>query len=147
MDEQNEHSKRRDTALKVMRALFCDRDDFSSPGEIRRYLQSQHHDGVEAVLDVMLNRCQELLQDYSYTEGHPYLSRSADTGVDLEALIEPHIFEGPIEEEPALWPLVEHVRKGIKGSRILEHVELLDLPGKSAFVFGKSPSNLNLRDC
>ncbi|KAF2211110.1 hypothetical protein CERZMDRAFT_98842 [Cercospora zeae-maydis SCOH1-5] len=128
-DEQEyDHRLRHETALKVLRALFCDQFEFESPGNIHSHI-SEYQDDHDGLLSDMESWCDELLQQEDLDESQPILRFDADTAKELNDALEPHIFENGTFEQPALWPLIEHVRKGIHGSRILEYTDFLDLPG------------------
>ncbi|GIZ37997.1 hypothetical protein CKM354_000142400 [Cercospora kikuchii] len=127
-EQQHDYRLRHETALKILRALFCDKFEFESPGSIRSHFSAHQADPQQLVGDLE-GWCQELLQKTDLSGTQPALRFDADTAKELNDALEPHTFESGTFDEPALWPLIEHVRKGIHGSRILMYTDFLDLPG------------------
>lgn len=127
-DQRQDYEAQADTALKVLRALFCDQFEFSSPGNIKRTFQ-EHVQDVTAVVDILTKWCITLLEGCHDHTTLPTMRFDADSSVELSEMIQPYIFEQNDLEQPALWPLIDHVRKGILSSPMLEFLNILDLPG------------------
>lgn len=130
-EEEYDYRSQYETAEKVLRALFCDRFDFDSPGKIRAHLSTARENALGSLMlinDLAL-WCNVLLGDCVNHATQPTLRFDADTAAELGELLEPHTFESGNFDQPALWPIIEHVRKGIHGLRILRYVNFLDLPG------------------
>ncbi|PPJ54527.1 hypothetical protein CBER1_02511 [Cercospora berteroae] len=127
-EQQHDYRLRHETALKILRALFCDKFEFDSPGSIRSHVFTRKDDPPQLVGNLE-GWCRELLEKADLSGTQPALRFDADTAKELNDDLEPHTFESGTFDEPALWPLIEHVRKGIHGSRILMYTDFLDLPG------------------
>ncbi|EME42806.1 hypothetical protein DOTSEDRAFT_53811 [Dothistroma septosporum NZE10] len=127
-EEHQQKSAQADAALKIFRALFCDKWDFQSPAHIRACLQ-RYRENVDMLLQQMMQWCGALFENYDLAGDNPCLQVEKDDCEELEKSIHPHVFEDSDFEVPSRWPLVEHIRKGISTSDKLQHVDLLDLPG------------------
>ncbi|USW59345.1 Putative P-loop containing nucleoside triphosphate hydrolase [Septoria linicola] len=128
-EQEYDYRSHCETALKVLRALFCDKFEFESPGSIQVHLAAHRDDALPQLIGTLEIWCQDLLAGADHTEAQPLLRFDADTAAELNQSLEPHTFESGSFESPALWPLIEHVRKGVHGSRILRYADFLDLPG------------------
>ncbi|PIA97976.1 hypothetical protein CB0940_05566 [Cercospora beticola] len=126
-EEKQEYQQRANAALKRFRALFCDQDEFSSEGNIVKYFKE--HRNVAETIEDLDQWCMTLLSGCQDVEGCPTLRMSSDDLEQINTDVEPYMFEQYKLEEPELWPLVDHVCKGISTSPILRHIEVNDLPG------------------
>ncbi|KAM3421895.1 hypothetical protein BST61_g2272 [Cercospora zeina] len=128
-EEDHEYRLNHETAVKIFRALFCNKSEFASPGSISNHISTRHREDHLQLIDTLEAWCKNLLLETGLTGPRPFLRFDADTARELNAALEPHIFEKGTFDQPAIWPLIEHVRKGINGSRILTYTDFLDLPG------------------
>jgi hypothetical protein len=128
-EEEYDYQALAETAEKILRTLFCDQYEFESPGMVEETLRSDHESPMSDLLDQLQSWCEDLLPKTRDTGELSRLAFGASTSRELSQLIDPHIFERSTFEEPSLWPLVDHVRKGLRGLRILQYVSLMDAPG------------------
>lgn len=129
-NEKNEHSQQAETAKQTFRFLFCNKDEFSSPGAAAAALDKSYHSPKPSeLLDTMTGWCEDHFSEYDEEEGAGYSFCEADTVAELHSLLDPLIFPSYSIDEPSLWPLVDNVCVGVPTSRVLKYVTLVDLPG------------------
>jgi GTPase SAR1 family protein len=115
-------------AMKVLRTLFNDNPNFTSKNATVGYMSAMHTQ-QELLLDELAANCELKLKHTAakdYTDYH-----EAKTLAKLRSRIDPLMSSTGIFDEPSLWPLLRHVSIGVRASRVLENVTLIDLPGIS----------------
>lgn len=120
-------------ALKTFQVLFCDLDEFRNARVTKETLKNAHDDRSINILDMMLESCELKLKDKILPEnGYGYAEyREASTRVKLREAVDPLISAKTNPDQPALWPLVKQVCIGVRGSRVLDGITIIDLPGIS----------------
>jgi len=120
------------TALDVFREMFHGRIEFSSKKSAYEWLQEQQD--VETVVSILLGWCQELVAVVA-PEDSLVTYVEASTSKELRHMLSPFSTSKALHRKTnpgaALWPLVDRIRIGLKGVRILEHLIFADLPGVS----------------
>ncbi|KAK4896001.1 hypothetical protein LTR49_028196 [Elasticomyces elasticus] len=79
----------------------------------------------------MVASCEEKLKDKSIVDGSCAECCQASSRVKLRQAIDPFMNAKANGTEPSLWPLVKQVCIGVVGSRVLDKVTIVDLPGIS----------------
>ena len=129
-----------DTAMSTLKALFNNQDEFESNESATEFVDGCLDD-IEGAVDTMLEWCQEELtsgddsedQDNAdEDESRPHVKTfQGHKASKLRKLIDPLMCSKQTYTEPSLWPLVDQVDIGIRGSRVLQHLTIGDLPGLS----------------
>jgi len=131
-DQEKKYARAADTALETFRTLFCDHEQFESPRSAKGSLQSDFLESRNGLLETMVGWFQEHFHGYS-TENDASYQQFADNSADgLNRLVDPLTTPNHRMDEPSLWPLVEKVIVGVPSSRVLEYIDIVDLPGKTA---------------
>jgi hypothetical protein len=115
-------------ALKILRTLFNDLEQFKSKVSTVEYMNAMDAQR-DSLLQNLANDCEEKLKlttNRNYTSYH-----ESSTRAKLRAKIDPLMNSTGTFEEPSLWPLLRHVSIGVRDSRVLRKVTLVDLPGIS----------------
>jgi hypothetical protein len=115
-------------ALKVLRTLFNDMENFQSKVSSVEYMDTMHTQR-DRLLEELANDCEEKLKHAATRNYQSY--HETRTLAKLRAKIDPLMNSTATFEEPSLWPLLRHVNIGVRGSRVLKNVTLVDLPGIS----------------
>jgi GTPase SAR1 family protein len=115
-------------ALKLLRTLFNDQPSFKSKVATVEYMKAMYTQ-QDLLLDELATSC-ELKLKHTVRENYKTY-QEAKTLAKLRSRIDPLMNSIGTFDEPSLWPLLRHVSIGVRGSRVLEHVTLVDLPGIS----------------
>ncbi|KAK0253025.1 hypothetical protein LTS09_011935 [Friedmanniomyces endolithicus] len=124
-------NKRSKTAFNTLHMLFRDLEEFSTREAAEEYLQKHHMDTSGQALKFMHQACLEMLQNKRVIDGEPSESYQAASLAKLRKQIDPVMGSISSSDQPALWPLVKHISIGVQGSRVLDVMTLIDLPGSS----------------
>lgn len=112
--------------------MFCNKPEFESQ-ETSEAILGRCEDPLYSVqlTAMILSWCDAHIQYRPEGYGVNVHARNfeAATVSDLRDIIDPLISASAIYEEAALWPLIDGVAVGVRDSRILKHVTLVDLPG------------------
>ncbi|KAK5700424.1 hypothetical protein LTR17_022926 [Elasticomyces elasticus] len=119
------------SALKSLQVLFRDQEEFATLDSTREYLRSNYEDKSINALYKMVQSCEEKLKDKSIIDGSHAECCEASTRGKLRQAIDPFMNARANGTEPSLWPLVKQVCIGVEGSRVLDKVTIVDLPGIS----------------
>jgi hypothetical protein len=131
-EEKNKYLQEANTALAVLRTLFCDKRQFESHEYTVKTLARTFKDGTRAkLLDTMAGWYAERLRGKSQEDDMSYTSCQGDTIADLRAALDPLITPKYDFNTPSLWPLVKQVFVGVPSSRVLRNLTMVDLPGTS----------------
>lgn len=115
-------------SLRVLRTLFNDVEKFKSKVSTVGYLATMYTQ-CDSLLEELANDCEQKLK---HTATRNYTSyHESRTLAKLRAKIDPLMNSTGTFEEPSMWPLLRHVSIGVRDSRVLEKVTLIDLPGIS----------------
>jgi len=118
-----------DNALTLLRTLFNDLETFASSEAVHQSLKLAFEKGSLGLLDILVEDCESKLKDRKCDRG--YLETyNADTVEKLRETLDPRISASSKFTEPALWPLIQKVIIGVRGSRVLERLTLVDLTGE-----------------
>ncbi|KAM0714016.1 hypothetical protein Q7P37_010980 [Cladosporium fusiforme] len=128
-DTRTSAKKAYENALRMLRTLFNDLSKFKTKADTVRCLSESYQQSDSTLLNELVGSCEKklkytALQDYS--EWH-----EASTVAKLSKIIEPLMTSTGSFEQPALWPLAREVSIGVRNSRVLKKVTLIDLPGIS----------------
>ncbi|KAK3112459.1 hypothetical protein LTR53_011253 [Teratosphaeriaceae sp. CCFEE 6253] len=123
--------KRAVNALNTLQVLFRDREEFSTREAAREYLRLNYEDKSVNALQVMVNASVKKLRGKDSAHGPATEYREAPTRGKLREAIDPFMTAKSTGSESALWPLVRTVCIGVRGSRVLERLTIIDLPGIS----------------
>jgi len=129
-DEETRMSAKRAhaNALRVLRTLFSDNPRFASKNATVGYMKTMYTQ-QDSLLDELATSCERKLKHTvirDYTTYH-----EAKTLAKLRNRIDPLMNSTGTFDEPSLWPLLRHVTIGVRNSRVLDKVTLVDLPGIS----------------
>jgi len=115
-------------AFRVLRTLFNDVDNFKSKVSTVGYMAAMYTQRA-SLLEELANNCELKLK---HTAKHNYtFYHESRTLAKLRTKIDPLMNSTGMFEEPSLWPLLRHVSIGVRDSRVLDKVTLIDLPGIS----------------
>lgn len=115
-------------ALRVLRTLFSDDPNFKTKNATVGYMGAMYTH-KQSLLDELATSCELKLK---HTVGRNYTTyQEAKTLSKLQSKIDPLMNSTGTFDEPSLWPLLRHVSIGVRDSRVLEKVTLVDLPGIS----------------
>lgn len=128
-EEEQDLKSQASTAFDTFRSLFCDRQEMSSIDAATDFLDSLYMDTEANAADMLCSWCGDLLEGFEDVEGEYWQRIDMDEQADFQDAVSPLMFSTSVYAEPALWPLVRQVQIGIQGSRVLQHVSLVDLPG------------------
>ncbi|TKA66048.1 hypothetical protein B0A55_09639 [Friedmanniomyces simplex] len=123
--------KRSKTALNTLQMLFRDLKEFSTREAARQYLRKSYKDPSRKTLEFMHEACRKMLRSKMIIDGAYSESYQAPSLGRLRKLIDPVMGSKSSSDEPALWPLVKHISIGVRGSRVLDAMTIIDLPGSS----------------
>jgi len=115
-------------AMRVLRTLFSDNPNFGSKNATVGYMGAMYTQ-QDSLLDELVTSCELKLKDTArknYTVYH-----EAKTLAKLRNRIDPLMNSTGTFDEASLWPLLRHVTIGVRDSRVLKKVTLVDLPGIS----------------
>jgi GTPase SAR1 family protein len=115
-------------AFRVLRTLFNDVEKFKSKVSTVGYMAAMYTQR-DTLVEELANDCEQKLKHtatQNYTAYH-----ETRTLAKLRTKIDPLMNSTGSFEEPSLWPLIGHVSIGVRDSRVLEKVTLVDLPGIS----------------
>ncbi|CZT23891.1 uncharacterized protein RCC_09606 [Ramularia collo-cygni] len=131
-DEQRTQFKRAmQNALKTFRVLFCDLTEFKDDNVAKEFLKANWQDTSVDAIGMFLDSCEKKLKDkITLNLGYAEFIE-ASTRTRLRDLVDPLTGAKAKGDKPALWPLVRYVGIGVRGSRVLENVTIVDLPGIS----------------
>ena len=134
-DDMRATNKRAMTgALKTFQVLFCDMPEFRTKTASVDYLKKAYTASVAdncEILRVLVASCKEKLMAKTVTQGNHSEYCEASSRAKLREMVDPLMSSKTGSDIPALWPLIKQVIVGIRGSRILEGVTIVDLPGIS----------------
>jgi GTPase SAR1 family protein len=127
-EERTSAKRAHANALKVLRTLFDDSPSFESKKASVEYMKTMYPQ-QDSLLDELARICEQKLK---HTVQRNYKTNyEAKTLAKLRSKIDPLMNSTGTFREPSLWPLLRHVTIGVRGSRVLEKVTLVDLPGIS----------------
>jgi GTPase SAR1 family protein len=127
-DTRMSAKKAHGNAMKVLRTLFNDNPRFATKNATVGCMSAMYTQ-QDLLLEELAANCGVKLKHTApknYTVYH-----EAKTLVKLRSRIDPLMSSTGIFDEPSLWPLLRHVVIGVRASRVLEKVTLIDLPGIS----------------
>ncbi|KAK5727635.1 hypothetical protein LTR17_012595 [Elasticomyces elasticus] len=130
-DDQPMYEKRAATAMTTFLMLFDQLDMFRTEDAAKEYLRSNHKASSSGALDIMVEACQAKLKAKTIHDGAYHEVYQANTIGKLRAFIDPMTGSNSGSDEPALWPLVKEVSIGVKSSRVLDQMTIIDMPGMS----------------
>ncbi|KAK3672926.1 hypothetical protein LTR78_007279 [Recurvomyces mirabilis] len=123
--------RRAKNALMIFQILFRDWKEFSSRQTAKSFLDTCYAQHNTTVIDLMVKSCDDKVKNKPYVN-HRYSDKvEASTRSRLRELIDPLIGSKSSNKEATLWPLVKQVFIGVEGSRVLDQLTLIDLPGLS----------------
>ncbi|OQN99565.1 hypothetical protein B0A48_14707 [Cryoendolithus antarcticus] len=129
-EDRQTYSLSAKSAIKTLCTLFCDLPDLKNLRVAKISLaKSYNEDGTQTLLQSLLARCKEKLQSKTTGDRGCADVCEADTLQELRAKIDPLTASSSTSGVPGLWPLVERNSMFVKGSRVLDRVTLVDLPG------------------
>jgi hypothetical protein len=115
-------------AFGVLRTLFNDVEKFKSKVSTVGYMAAMYTQR-DTLVEELAKDCEQKLK---HTATHNYTSyHESRTIAKLRTKIDPLMNSAGTFEAPSLWPLIRHVSIGVRDSRVLEKVTLIDLPGIS----------------
>lgn len=117
-------------ALKIFRTLFSDLAQFKETHDVRETLEESYRRNDQQLINIMIESCELKLKHKIGPKGYSEF-READTHAKLRERIDPLTISKANFDEPALWPLVKQVHIHVRGSRILNDITIIDLPGIS----------------
>lgn len=130
-EHKHEYSQQADTARQIFRLFFCGRSGFESAQATESTLKSSFEkDGSSKLLDTMVVWCAAHFERFHKEDDAGYVYLEADTIQELREQVDPLLNPLYSFEKASLWPLVEFVQVGVPHSRVLQYVNLVDLPGK-----------------
>ncbi|KAK6437017.1 hypothetical protein LTR95_006792 [Oleoguttula sp. CCFEE 5521] len=131
-DTRQSYSLNAQSAIRTLCTLFCDLSDFKNIMVAKAFLAKTYKEnGTQELVHGLIARCKEKLQS-KMTEEHGCADVcNAATTHELRAMIDPLTASSTQSGVPGLWPLAQRVRLYVKGSRVLDRVTLVDLPGIS----------------
>lgn len=118
-------------AFRTFEVLFCDLDEFKDHQAARDTLKRAYEDGNDPLINTMMESCEKHLKTKLDLESGYSEYCEASTCSRLREKIDPLMNSRSTYEQPALWPLVQRVCIGVRGSRVLEKLTIIDLPGIS----------------
>ncbi|KAK5702966.1 hypothetical protein LTR97_003912 [Elasticomyces elasticus] len=130
-DTRKIYIKRSVTALETLQVLFRDLEEFRTRAAAREYLTANYHDPSTNALHNMQLSCEKKLKAKRMREGSYSDYCEAPTRGKLREMVDPFMTAKSNGNEPALWPLVRQVCIAIRGSRVLDRMSIIDLPGIS----------------
>lgn len=128
-DTRTAAKKAHENAFRSLRTIFNNLTSFKTKAAATKCLSAVYEKSGTTFLDELVEDCKQKLEytaKMEYTEWH-----EAETLPKLRKAIDPLMTSTGHFEQPALWPLARHVFVGVRGSRVLEKVTLIDLPGIS----------------
>jgi hypothetical protein len=129
-EEKNKYRQEANTAVGVLRTLFCDKPRFEFHESTVKTLARTFKDGTRAnLLGIMAGWYAERLRGKSQEDDMSYTSCQGDTIAELRAALDPLITPKYDCNAPSLWPLVKEVFVGVPSSRVLQDLTMVDLPG------------------
>lgn len=129
--EKVENEQAASTALDIFRTLFCDQEEFESTGAAKEHLQACYPDDCEALVETMIGWCEDHFVEHEKEDGAGFERCTGENVTELNEQVDPLVAPNHTLDEPSLWPLVEKVTVGVCSSRVLEYVDIMDLPGKT----------------
>lgn len=115
-------------AFRVLRTLFNDSPGFQSKNATVGHMSAMYT-RQDSLMDQLVIDCEMKPKD---TVKNDYATHhKAKTLAKLRNKIDPLMNSNDIFDKPSLWPLLQHVKISVRGSRVLEKVVLIDLPGIS----------------
>ncbi|KAK1813169.1 hypothetical protein LTR12_012423 [Friedmanniomyces endolithicus] len=123
--------KRSKTAFNTLQMLFRDLPEFRNRQAAKQYLDDHYQDPSGDALKFMYAACMKMLRAKVIEDGAYSESYQAASVARLRKQIDPVMGSVSSSDQPALWPLVRHIAIGVQGSRVLDVMTLIDLPGHS----------------
>ncbi|KAK0874126.1 hypothetical protein LTR87_011679 [Friedmanniomyces endolithicus] len=123
--------KRSKTAFNTLQMLFRDLPEFRNRQAAKQYLDDHYQDPSGDALKCMYAACIKMLRAKAIEDGAYSESYQAASVARLRKQIDPVMGSVSSSDQPALWPLVRHIAIGVQGSRVLDVMTLIDLPGHS----------------
>lgn len=144
VEDTNLFEERAKTAVSTFRALFNNREEFTSEQSTIQFLDRQKS-SIEKAADTMASWCHAVLdaekqndddnEENTELEERPQgdLCRrkyiQTDRAKDFRNLLDPLMCSKATYREPSFWPLVQQVSIGMRGPRVLTNMSIADLPG------------------
>ncbi|WPH04073.1 Hypothetical protein R9X50_00695800 [Acrodontium crateriforme] len=117
-------------ASNTFLSLLRNVDEFANLEPMRVFLKKKFDSGSSPI-NFMAKSCEKNLTKKK-KDGAGYCDYfEADNLTKLRNFVDPLITSRPNSNVPTLWPLIKQVVFGIAGSKILEHITIVDLPGIS----------------
>lgn len=132
-EEAEVYESKAATCLCTFRAVFSNFPEFRTDDMATNSLHnfSQSSMSKEDTIQDLAGQAQTILKQWQQADGSYIHYHEAETTDDLWEELDLFITAGPDPDQPAPWPLVKDVCVGVKGSRILDHYVLVDMPGIS----------------
>lgn len=128
-DERTSFRKNHDNALDMLRTLFNDRATFASYDAATKCLERNYKERNPGLLEELAEDCEHKLKDNLSEHGYSEF-RTANTMQRLRNQMDPLTTANPKLDKPSLWPLIRKVVIGVRDSRVLQRLTLVDLPGQ-----------------
>ncbi|KAF2160980.1 hypothetical protein M409DRAFT_28586 [Zasmidium cellare ATCC 36951] len=148
-EEKKNRKKRAMTTVSLFRAVFCDLTNFRTDGDAERWLNelcsfpNEVEEKAQGFVDLVEGR-----MNSRFGDSERVIYQDAMNQHDLRSWLDPNLSEDNVGEEPLLWPFVKQVRIGVRGSRMLDHWTLADLPGVTDTNQVRVDATLNhIRQC
>ncbi|KAK5107579.1 hypothetical protein LTR62_001022 [Meristemomyces frigidus] len=130
-DTRQGNHRRALAATVTLSILFRDWAEFSSQEDSRAYLDKCCRDQSIKVIDRMMYSCQVRVKAKVFVNDRHSDKVEVSLTRELRKAIDPLLSSKSNSSTPALWPLVEQVFIGVRGSRVLDRLTVIDLPGTS----------------
>lgn len=122
-----------ENALRMLRTLFNNLPEFKTKAAATGFLAENFTNKDPTKIDMLAESCeQQLATAIKHPRRRQY--KEAKTLTALRAQVDPLVSATSSFDLPALWPLVSQVSIGVRGSRVLDRITLVDLPGKPPLV-------------
>lgn len=134
-DDRQDARQSAQTALDALCSLFRSHDAFSTDLKAKQTLKALRFEHIDNIIGPWVTWCRDVLptsgqegDDLSDLDDRiPVLKFETSTQQELRAQLD--IYAYPDTRRTSFWPLVDTIRVGLRGVRILSYVTLVDWPG------------------
>ncbi|OQN99962.1 hypothetical protein B0A48_14167 [Cryoendolithus antarcticus] len=127
--DKEDDRKDANTAFESFRSLFNDKAEFTSDAAAKKTLKANYETPTQPLMRKLVDWTKQKLQLMGLRDDVRTLTLLADTESVLAAQLKPLTISGQPLRSPSLWSLVRKVVVGNTTSRVLEYVNIVDIPG------------------
>ncbi|SMR48073.1 unnamed protein product [Zymoseptoria tritici ST99CH_1A5] len=132
-DDLEYYSNKASTCRSMFRAIFNDIANFETDEiateSLHRFIE--RFTTEEKEIKLLVKHAAKSLKPMLQPDGRYVVTFVAEDADELWAEIDPYVSERSPDGGPTIWPLVKKVTITVKGSRVLDGVTLVDMPGIS----------------